>query len=197
MSKRTAAILASLLVACMAPQASGVSVKDSPGYYSIPDPESASVKLGRRTNAPVVHKPFQGGATNMNDLGRAICRALHRSASDSLMALCVTQDEFKDILWREFPQSRPATGLTWEDGWTFLYARLRSGGLHAIRDYGGHPYQFLRFEPVDSTGAYKNFKLLSGLTMVVKDDQGQVQKWRWLRAVAERKGRYKIYSTED
>ena len=53
------------------------------------------------------------------------------------------------------------------------------------------------FEPVDSTGAYKNFKLLSGLTMVVKDDGGKVQKWRWLRAVAERKGRYKIYSTED
>jgi hypothetical protein len=44
---------------------------------------------------------------------------------------------------------------------------------------------------------YRNFKLHSGLTLVAKDDQGGVQRWRWLRAVAERKGSFKIYSTDD
>ena len=33
------------------------SVRDSPGYYGTPDPESMSVVLGRRLNAPAVRKP--------------------------------------------------------------------------------------------------------------------------------------------
>jgi hypothetical protein len=69
--------------------------------------------------------------------------------------------------------------------------------MHAMRDHGGHYYQFLRFEPAESVGVYRNFKLHSRLVLVTKDDTGQIQKWTWLRAVAERKGKFKIYSTED
>lgn len=173
-----------------------VSVKDSPGYYPPSDPESLSVVIGRRLNAPLVSKRFQGGARSMNDLGRAVCRALHHSNADSLLGLCIRDDEFRDVLWREFPQSRPAVGLSWIDAWTILYARLHAGCMHALRDQGGHVYEFLRFEE-DSTGVYENFKLHAGLTLVVRDDAGQIQRWRWLRAVAERKGAFKIYSTDD
>ena len=44
---------------------------------------------------------------------------------------------------------------------------------------------------------YKNFRLHNGLTMLARDDEGNVQTWTWLRSVAERKGVFKIYSTED
>ena len=172
------------------------SIQDSPGYQRLFDPESMSVVLGRRLGAPRVHKPFQGGARSIDDLGRAVCRALHHNQRDSLEALCIRDDEFRDILWREFPQSRPAVGLQWDDAWTILYARLHAGCSHAVRDYGGHHYQFIRVE-VDSTARYRNFTLSSGLTLVARDDEGQVQRMRWLRAVAGRDGRYKIYSTED
>jgi len=192
-------LLSLLAAASLVPLAAAraVSVKESPGYYATPDPESMSVAIGRRKNAPLVHTPFRGGAASLDALGRSIVWTLHHGNIDSLRALCVSEDEFREILWREFPQSRPATGLQWEDAWTFLYARQRAGTNHAMREYGGHPYQFLRFEPGESTGVYKNFKLHSGLVMVTRDDTGNVQKWRWLRGVAERRGRFKIYSTED
>ena len=178
-----------------------VSVRDAPGYYASTDPESLSEVTGRRTNAPAVKMPFTGGARSLDDLGRAVCAALHRSDGDSLYRLCITEDEFREILWREFPQSRPATGLTWLDGWKILFARLHAGRAHAMRDYGGHYWQFLRFESAP-TGrppvmAYRNFKLHQGLVLVVKDDEGAIQRWTWLRAVAERKGRFKLYSTDD
>ena len=64
-----------------------VSVKDSPGYVPLVDPESTSVTLGRRTNAPLVRMPFHGGARSLDDLGRAVCRALHRGDRDELMSL--------------------------------------------------------------------------------------------------------------
>ncbi len=173
-----------------------VSVRDSPGYVRLFDPESASVAAGRRLNAPLVSRRFEGGARSLDELGRAVCRALHRTSRDSLLALCVRDDEFRDILWREFPQSRPAVGLTWVDAWRILYARMHAGCSHAIRDFGGHAYEFVGLE-ADSIARYRNFKLYSRLTLVARDDEGQIQRMKWLRAVAERRGSFKIYSTED
>ena len=169
---------------------------DSPGYKPLVGPESMSVVLGRRTNAPLIITPFKGGAKSLDDLGRAVCWCIHHGDQDSMMRLCVTDTEFRDILWREFPQSRPAVGLQWVDAWKILWARLHAGSVHAVRDYGGHHYDFVRWQ-VDSTLAYRNFKMYSRLTLVVHDDTGQMQSWKWLRAVVERKGRFKIYSTDD
>ena len=176
---------------------SGFSVKDSPGYIPLVDPESSSVLVGRRTNAPAVSRPFRGGAKSLDELGRTVCRLLHRGDVDSLHALCIAEDEFRDILWREFPQSRPATGLGWEDGWRVLDIRLISGCRGAVQELGGHDYQFLRFERSDTTARYRNFKLHNGTVLVARDDEGQVVRMEWLRSVAERKGVFKIYSTTD
>lgn len=173
------------------------SIKDSPGYVPANDPESLSVVVGRRLNAPVVSKPFKGGVKSLDQMGRAVCRALHHRDADSLAALCVSMDEFRDILWREFPQSRPATGLTWEDAWTILDARLGSGCRGAIQDWDGRYLEFLRFETTDTTAVYKNFKLHNGLILVARDGLGEIQRFTWLRSVAERKGVFKIYSVQD
>jgi hypothetical protein len=172
------------------------SIHDSPGYVPLFDPESLSEVTGRRMNAPLVSKRFQGGAHSLADLGRTVCRALHVASRDSLLDLCVRDDEFRDVLWREFPQSRPAVGLTWEDAWRILYARMHAGCSHAIRDYGGHAYEFVGWK-TDSIAHYRNFNLYSRLTLIARDDEGQIQRMQWLRAVAERKGSFKIYSTED
>lgn len=173
------------------------SIEDSPGFVPAVDPESSSVRIGLRLNAPRVNKPFVGGATSLDALGRAVCRALHHGDADSLRLLCVRMDEFRDIMWAEFPQSRPATGLTWEDAWRVLDVRLLGGCNGAVRENGGRWLEFLRFERVDTTGVYQNFRLHNGLVMVVKTDAGTIERFGWLRSVAERKGRFKIYSMRD
>jgi len=172
------------------------SVRDSPGYVPLVDPESTSVVIGRRLNAPLVSRPFTGGARSLDELGRSAVRLLNRGASDSLLALCVTESEFREILWREFPQSRPATHLEWLDGWKALYVRHRGGITGAIRDKADQYYEYVRVESRDTTAIYRNFKLHNALVLVVKAD-GREQELRWLRSVAERKGRFKIYSTTD
>jgi len=173
------------------------SVRDSPGWYPSRDPESTSVVIGRRTNAPRVRKPFQGGASSLDDLGRKVCRFMHHSARDSMMGLCIRADEFRDILWREFPQSRPATGLTWEDGWNIVGMRLMTGCGGAIQENEGRYLEFLRFERPDSTMRFKNFLVHRGLVLVVRNDQGQEERMTWLRSVAERQGRFKILAVKD
>lgn len=172
------------------------SVKDSPGYVPLVDPESTSVRIGRRLNAPLVSKPFVGGVRSLDEMGRTAVRLLNREQADSLLALCITEDEFREILWREFPQSRPATHLEWLDGWKALYVRHRGGITGAIRDKSDQYYEYVRIEARDSTAQYKNFKLHNGIVLVVRVN-GREQELRWLRSVAERKGRFKIYSTTD
>jgi hypothetical protein len=126
-------------------------IRLEPGYVPPNDPESSSVRIGRRDNAPYVKMPFAGGARSLEELGRKVCHALDYESADSLFSLTVQQDEFRYILWPEFPMSRPATGITWQDGWLFLYGRLHQGSAIAIREHGGHTYQFVRFDRYDST----------------------------------------------
>jgi hypothetical protein len=174
--------------------------RNEPGWKPYSDPESVAVLLGRRPNAPLVREPFLGGMHSMTAMGRAVCRALHRRSTDSLMALCVTDREFRDILWPEFPNSRPASGIEWQDAWFILQGRLHGGTVSAIGDWGGHYYAFLRWEQAphpDTLVRFKNFKLHNHMVLVARDDQGEVQRFRWLRSIAERKGVYKIYSMQD
>jgi hypothetical protein len=171
-------------------------IQDSPGYVPLVDPESTAVLLGRRVSAPLVSTPFSGGTKSLDQLGRTVCRVVHHKSLDSLMTLCVSDREFKDILWPEFPNSRPVTGIQWDFAWMVLYGRLHGGCSQTIRDYGGHYYEFLSLQP-DSIMQYKNFKMYSRISMFVRNEDGQIEQWKWLRAVVERKGRYKIYSTTD
>ena len=125
--------LASLLLLALLAGGSGAAGQPGPapprhgsvtlekGYYPLADPESSSVRIGRRVNAPLVAKRFTGGARSLNELGRMVCHALDHPYADTLFSLSVREDEFRDILWPEFPQSRPATGITWQDAWLIVY----------------------------------------------------------------------------
>ena len=172
------------------------SVKDSPGYVAPSDPDSAAERLGRRTNAPAVSVPFTGGAKSVKALGEAILGAFHAERADSLLQLCVTMNEFRDILWPEFPQSRPATGLRWDDAWPVLYGRLNGGSLAAVREFGGHHYTLVRVE-VAAVVPYRNFKLHNRVAIVARDDTGREVRFTGVRSIAERRGRFKLYSLFD
>lgn len=173
------------------------STRTSPGWYPVVDPESMSVVLGRRTNAPIVRKPLAGGTRSLDALGRTVCRALQRGDVDSLRMLCVRDDEFRDILWREFPQSRPVTGITWRDAWIIVGARLNSGCSGAVNDFGGRYLEFVRFEPTTAATRFKNFRLHDGLVLVARNATGGLERMTWLRSVVERNGVFKIYGVSD
>lgn len=173
------------------------ALRHAPGYRPPADPESLSLVLGRRLNAPVVNDRFIGGARTLDDLGRAVCRALHHASRESLQALVVTKQEFQRILWREFPNSRPVTGLTADDGWASL-AMQNAGGIgRAVGDWGGRHLAFVRWERRDTVSAFTNFRLHNGLVLVARDEHGAEHRLDVVRAAAERKGRYKLFAMKD
>ena len=186
-----------LLDVAAATGAFAASIKDSPGYVPLVDPEASSVVLGRRLNAPPVSARFDGGAKSLDELGRAVLWALHHSDGDSLRRLCVSRREFEEVMWREFPESRPATGLTADDAWATLDRRFLAGVGGAVHEYGGRPLQFKRVEVYQSVRNYKNFRLHNGLVIIATNERGEEERLLFVRAAAERKGRFKIQSTAD
>ena len=173
-----------------------LGVQDSPGYVPPADPESASVRTGRRA-AKMIDLPLTGGRRSLDALARAIVAALGTPSADSLFALCVTKEEFTKILWPEFPQSRPATGWSGDDAWMVLYPRLHSGAKDAWIDARDHRYRFVRMERAEPARPYTNFRLHDGITIVVLDELDQTQRLTFVRSLVERKGVFKIYSLDD
>jgi hypothetical protein len=172
------------------------SIRDSPGYVPLNDPDSLDDVLGRRRNAALVAMPFRAGAPSLRGLGRSVCRALHTLAPDSMLALCVRSDEFRVILWPEFPQSRPATGLRWDDAWQILWGRLNGGSVSSVREFGDHYWEFVKIDYA-AVVPYKNFKLYNGITITARSDEGRIERLTFIRSIAERAGRFKIYSMRD
>jgi hypothetical protein len=170
---------------------------NAPAYRPPADPESMSVVIGRRLGAPRVKESFTGGTRSLDDLGRAVCHAIHHSDRDSLVALCVTDREFSKIMWREFPQSRPITGLQWDDAYFVLDRRNGGGAGRAIQMHGGTHLRFVRWERTDTTAVYRNFRLHNGLVLVALDENGQETRLDVVRAAAERGGRFKLYALKD
>lgn len=171
-------------------------VRNSPGYVPLHDPDSMDVILGRRRNAPLVSRQFHGGPASLKGLGESVCRVLHKGNPDSLLALCVKSDEFREILWPEFPQSRPATGLRWDDGWQILWGRLNGGSVSAMREHEDHTWTFQKLEYLKIV-PYRNFRLYNNVKITAKNEEGMFEVFTFIRSIAERKGRFRIYSMSD
>ena len=65
-----------------------------------------------------------------------------------------------------------------------------------VREFGGHVYTLLRVERA-AVVPYRNFRLHNGIALVMRDDEGRVLRYTAIRSIAERAGRFKIYSMTD
>lgn len=166
------------------------------GWYPPADPESASVRLGRRPNAPRVRMPLEGGRRSLEALATATIAA-GSGAPESLLALCVTKPEFETILWPEMPQSRPATGILPMDAWRTLSNRLTAGCMGAASDLHDGGWELVRVERTGGVMEFRNYRLHRGLALVARNAAGEEQRFGFLRTAVERGGVFKIYSMED
>jgi hypothetical protein len=191
------ALAASESGAAAAPAATATKpVRNLEGWYPPADPESASVRLGRR-DAPAVTLPLTGGRRSLEALAEAVLAGVSAGSPDDLLALCLDKAEFETILWPEFPESRPATGLLPMDGWRTLSNRLTSGSRGAVSDWGGATWKLVRVETTAGVRAYRNFRLHRGIVLVARNEEGEERRFDFVRTVVERKGVFKLYSMRD
>lgn len=166
------------------------------GYHPPDDPESLSVLTGRR-DAPPVDLELSGGGSSLEDLARRLLAALRDRDERALHELRLSQREFAEICWPEFPESRPVTGVAVDDAWGMLLPQSLAGVSLAVGSYGGRELQLLRVE----TGGpfqYRNFVRHRGVLLVTRDaSSGEEHRLRFVPSVIERHGRFKALTYRD
>jgi hypothetical protein len=167
-----------------------------PGYYPPADPESLSVVTGRR-DAPAVDLELSGGASSMENLGRALLAGLLAKDQAALDAVRVTKHEFRVICWPEFPESRRVTNITLDDAWMMAAAKNHAASSRALGNYGGRDLELVDVE-VPAPFAYRNFQRYSGVVLVARDrSNGDLLRLPFAGSVIERHGQFKVLMYRD
>ncbi len=171
-------------------------VTRSPGYHPANDPEADAVRTGRR-RAALVNRSFVGGETSPELLAQAILDALRSEDFNALQTLRITPDEFAEIMWPEFPQSRPLCNNRVDDVFFFLDRTCHSGLTLGLSLWGGQDLRLLGITYQVGRAPYANFTLYHGVNIHVLRPDGTEATIRFVRSFAERKGIWKIYSLKD
>jgi hypothetical protein len=134
-----------------------------------------------------------GTYASADELARAILDALVANDPAPLHDLHVTQAEFEQLFWPEFPQSRPATNIHAIDAWGFHYASCCDGITQGLTLYGGRPLHLVHLRYDQGFAPYTNFSLYHGVVIQAVDDRGESVEVQVATVFVERKGRWKVY----
>lgn len=172
------------------------ALEGRPGYYPPDDPEFDAVLRGRR-EVDQIDVPLEGGMPTAESLARAILKAVETADAQQLVRLRITFDEFSQILWPEFPQSRPATHAKAQDGWGFLHGECAEGISRGLQDWGGMKLEFQALSFSIGLGRYTNFSLYQGVQINVVTPAGAAAVVDFAHTFVEKEGVWKIYIYKD
>ena len=171
-----------------------LSVANSPGDRLPYDPEWRSMRTGKREVAVHDRLFTSGGSTSLEGLAQDYIFGLNQVDEVVLRGLQVSKSDFLDVLWPEFPQSRPALSIPGDESWFFTAAKLDEGLSKTVGQCKGRRLK-LEGARVTSVKQFTNFRVLeveitaqdetTGESITVTGDKGGT--------VAERLGRYKFY----
>ena len=138
-----------------------------------------------------------GGEASFKGLIEKVVDAAVRDDRARLQALAVDAHDFEDVLWPEFPESRPVTNIEAEDGWGFLHRSNLSGATRGAALVGGRPLTFSHVTYREGITPYTNFTLHRGLVIHCTDRNGDPVELEFVRTVAECNGSWKVYRYAD
>jgi hypothetical protein len=168
------------------------SVQDAPGYRIPYDPEWRTLITGRRVVAPN-DLPVVGGAGDVEGLARAVLTALHAKDAARLLELGVEEEQWKEVYWPAFPQSRPYLKIPVEEVWDLHRAENRSGVDRMLRELSDRDL-VLESTSHGAPERYTNFTLLPDLRIRAVDaSTGEIVEIDQVKTLALRQGRYKVY----
>ena len=172
-------------------------VEARPDYVKPVDPELEYVTEHGRREVPLFPTPLKGGKDSADDLARAILAAIAANDYKGLHLLRITNEEFDDIFWPEFPQSRPATNIRASDAWFMHVAECDDGVSELLEREAGNRLTFDHLDCTQGRMRYRNFNLYAGMVIVAHRADGTEVRLRHAWTFAERLGKWKVFMYDD
>lgn len=168
-----------------------------PGYRpGAEDPEIESVRRGRRIVARHDRGFDPGGSPSLEALVQLVATGIDMADGEMLGRAAITSHDFSDLLWPEFPQSRPAANGSVSGAWFLIRSELVSTWNRAAGEYRGKGLKVVDIK-VGHVDEYTNFRIHNDLQVTVTDAEGNAMPFPLVEAVVECRGRFKLYSTRD
>jgi hypothetical protein len=126
-----------------------------------------------------------------------LLEALERKDTAALIGMMISEKEFKEWLWWEFPASRPEANIPIDFAWENHIRNSAKGLRMALRDYGGKKLYYASHRFEEGEDKYQSFIIHTKTRVTVVDSMGKEEELKVFGSVVEMNGRYKLLSYRD
>ena len=127
-------------------------------------------------------------------VAEAVLDALAADDGPALLALALTEMEFRTFVWPELPSSRPERGLPFEYAWGDLHQKSTNELRRLVAGAGGRRYELLDMTFDGESTPYETFTVHRESRLKVRDPEGIERDVRLFGSVLQRGGEYKLFS---
>lgn len=144
----------------------------------------------------VKSRTFQDGYDSIESLIFSLLDALEKKDTMRLVKAMISEKEFSDWLWWEFPGSVPENAPL-DFAWDNLARKSDRGLRWLLSDYGGQKLRYVSHRFEEGTDKYQTFAVHSKTRVVVKDSLGEERVMTQIGSVVEMNGKFKLMSYRD
>jgi hypothetical protein len=158
---------------------------DKPRPYPTPFPDS------------VKNRQLSFAANSKEELCINLLEALQRSDTTALANAMVSQREFKEWLWWEFPASTKLMNVPVDFAWDNLAQKSSKGLRTLLYKYAGMKLALLSYRFEEGEDRYQTFTLHVKTRLEVEDDKGKKITINEFGSFVEMNGKWKLFSYRD
>lgn len=127
-------------------------------------------------------------------VAEAVLDALAADDGPRLLALVLSEIEFRSVVWPELPSSRPERGLPFEYAWGDLHQKSTNELRRLLARASGRRYELLDMTFDGESTPYETFTVHRDSRLRVRDPEGAERDVRLFGSVLQRGGEYKLFS---
>ena len=127
-------------------------------------------------------------------VAEAVLDALAAEDGPTLLALALSETEFRMVVWPELPSSRPERGLPFEYAWGDLHQKSTNELRRLLARAGGTRYELLGITFDGESTPYETFTVHRDSRLRIRDPEGAERHVRLFGSVLQRGGEYKLFS---
>lgn len=137
--------------------------------------------------------PLTNTCASPEALAQAVLDGLARADQPALAALVLTEQEFRDHVWRELPVARPERNMPFSYIWGDLKMKSDLTLSRTVREFSGRRFELQRVEFTGKTD-YPGFTVHREATFHVRDSAGTELPLRVSGSMIEKDGAWKVFS---
>lgn len=138
--------------------------------------------------------PLANARASADELARAVLDAVARRDEAALMALALSEQEFRAHVWPSLPAARPERNLPFSYVWGELRQKSDTFLTGTLAAHGGRSYELLRVRFAGTPTEYAAFRVHGDAAFVVRDLPHGEQELRLCGSMIEKDGVWKVFS---